>query len=146
MKRIFLSLSLMLTIAATTFAGNEPAVTDRVRQSFKKEFARAEYVTWSDMGTYFKATFILGGHRAEAYFNTDGEFAGSVRDLFYDQLPLAVMKSVDSRYGDAGILSVREIAATDEISYHVTLEVNDKKYLVKINAGGNITETEKIKK
>ena len=146
MKRIFLSLSLMLTIAATTFASNELNVTDQVRQSFKKEFARAEYVTWSDMGTYFKATFILGGHRAEAYFNTDGEFAGSVRDLFYDQLPLAVMKSVDSRYTAASILDVREVASADEITYRVTLEADGTKYRVKVNAGGNITGTEKVKK
>jgi hypothetical protein len=146
MKRVFLSLSLMLTVAVTTFANDETGVNDLVRQSFKKEFARAEYVTWSDMGTYFKATFILGGHRAEAYFNTEGVFAGSVRDLFYDQLPLAVIKTVDSKFTDAGILDVREVASPEETTYRITLEMDGKKYCLKVNTGGNITETEKVKK
>lgn len=146
MKRIFLSLSLMLTVAVTTFANNETNVSELVQQSFKKEFAGAQSVTWNDMGTYFKATFILGGHRAEAYFNPDGEFAGSVRDLFYDQLPLAVMKSVDSRFTDASIVDVKEVSTSEETNYRVTLEMGGKKYRVKVSAGGNIIETEKVKK
>ena len=147
MKKIFLSLSLMLTVGLTTaLANDELNVSKQVRQSFKKEFAGAQLVKWDDLGQYLKATFVLGGHRAEAYFNTDGELEGCIRDLFYDQLPLAVMTSLDKRFAEAAILDVREITNTEGTAYRVTLEMQNKRYRVKTDPGGNITEAEKIKK
>jgi hypothetical protein len=147
MKRIFLSLSLMLTVGLTAvLANDETPVSSQVQESFKKEFAGAQFVKWSGVEEYLKATFVLGGHMAEAYFNANGELQGCVRDLFYDQLPLAVMKSLDKRFAEADILEVREITNTAGTTYRVTLEMSDKKYRVKTDAEGNIIEEEKVKK
>src|SRR5882724_5627166 len=141
MKRILVSLSLMLTVGlATAFANDETNVTEKVKEVFKKEFAGAEFVKWSDIGEYQMATFVFGGHRTEAYFNTDGELEGSVRDLLFDQLPLVVMRSLDDRFAGALIMDIREVTNTDGTSYRVSLETSQRKYHVKVEAGGNFSE------
>ena len=147
MKRIFVSLSFMLAVGLTTvFANDEINVSDKVKEAFKKEFARAESVKWSDLGDYQLATFVFGSHRMEAYFNTDGELQGSVRDLLFDQLPLAVMRSFDNRFAGADISDIREITNTEGTSYRLTVESQHKKYHVKVDTGGNFSEIVKVKK
>ncbi len=146
MKRIILSLSLLLTVAiTTTFANGGNPISDQVLKSFKKEFATAQLVQWNDLGEYLKASFVLGDHRVEAYFNTEGELLGSVRGLFYNQLPLAVMTSLDKRFAEADILDVNEITNAGGTSYLVNLEFHDKKYRVKADPGGNLGEIEKVR-
>jgi hypothetical protein len=147
MKRIFVSLSLMLAVGLTTaLANDEINVGDKVKESFKKEFAGAEPVKWSDLGDYQKATFVFGGHRVEAYFNADGVLEGTARDLFFDQLPLAVMRSFDKRFAGADIIDVVEVTNTEGTSYRLTLETQHKRYRVKADTGGNILEVVKVNK
>ena len=147
MKKIFVSLTLLLTAAASTAFAN--IVTDPdpgVEEVFKKEFAGAENVTWSQQENYQKATFILGGHRVVAYFNEENEFAGCIRNILYDQLPLIVTKTFDKKFPGADIEEIREITNSDGTSYLIRVDVNNKKLKVKITSDGNITEIEKLKK
>jgi len=147
MKKIFVSLTLLLTAAASTAFAN--IVTDPdpgVEEVFKKEFAGAENVTWSQQENYQKATFILGGHRVVAYFNEENEFAGCIRNILYDQLPLIVTKTIDQKFPGAEMQEIREITNSDGTSYLIRVDVNNKKLKVKITSDGNITEIEKLKK
>ncbi len=147
MKKIILSLSLLLTVAVTTaVAAAEPGINEQVKESFKKEFAGAELIRWADAGDYVKATFILRGYRTEAYFAQDGQLEGTVRSLFYNQLPLAVMTSLDKRYATADIIDVTEITNGNGTAYRVTVEANGKKFRVRIDTAGNITDIERLKK
>jgi hypothetical protein len=146
MKKTIVSLSLMLTVGlSAAFATDEPAINQKVKESFQKEFAGVQLLGWTDLGEYMKATFILGGHRAEAYFRTNGELAASVRNLFYDQLPLAVMKSVDKKYSEAEVLDVREISNEEGTHYKLTVELNKRKYKLSVNTAGDITDKTEIK-
>ena len=146
MKKIILSLSLLLTTGVSVvLAAAEPKTDPRVQELFKKEFAGAESVQWSTIGDYEKVSFVLGGHRAEAYFTSEGELAGSVRDLFYDQLPLAVMKAVDNRFEGAGILDVREIANSEGTSYKLIIEKKNKKYNLSLSSNGDFIEKRQIR-
>jgi hypothetical protein len=146
MKKTIVSLSLMLTVGlSAAFATDEPGINQKVKESFQKEFAGAQLLGWTDLGEYQKATFILGGHRTEAYFHTDGELAASVRDLFYNQLPLAVMKSVDKKYSQAEIVDVREISNDEGTHYKLTVELRNKKYKLSVNTAGDITDKTEIK-
>ena len=147
MKKIFVSLSLLLTAAVSTaFAGIVTRTDPGVEEVFKQEFARAENVNWSQQDNYQKATFVLAGHRVIAYFNEENELAGCIRDIMYDQLPLIVTKAIDKRFPGADMQEVREITNSDGTSYLVRAEVNNKKYKVKITSDGNLTGIEKLKK
>lgn len=142
MKRLFVALSLLLTVSATTaFASGSVTVTDQVLASFKKEFPGAELIEWVQTGDYYKATFVLAEHRTVAYFTSDGDLQGSARSIFYSQLPLVVMTAIDKRYTDAEVLDVNELNNSNGTFYQVSLEVKNKKYRVKTDSAGNIIET-----
>lgn len=147
MKKLFLSLSLLLTIAVSTVLANDNvSVNEQVQAAFKKEFPGANLIEWNNPGEYYKATFMLWGHRTEAYFTEDGQLQGSVRSLFYNQLPLIVMTAVDKRFAGAEVLDVSEINNSTGTSYSLLLETGNKKYRVKADASGGITEVKKLKK
>ena len=146
MKKLFLSLSVMLTVAGTVLANDKTKVNEQVEAAFKKEFPAANLIEWNKPGEFYKATFMLWDHRTEAYFTEDGQLQGSIRSLFYNQLPLAVMTAIDKRFEGAGILEVNEINNTEGTTYSLLLEVNNKKYGVKANASTGITEVRKLKK
>ena len=142
MKNFFLSLSLLLTVAVSTAFANEKN-NPGVLEVFKQEFAGAQNVSWSWQEGYQKATFVLGGHRAIAFFTEANEFAGCMRDLFFDQLPISVMKAVDNRFAAADFQEVTEITNSNGTSYQLIAEMNNRKYKIKVNASGDITEVEK---
>jgi hypothetical protein len=144
MKKIILSMSMLLTLGAgTLFAMQDPG--PGAEETFRREFAGAEFVKWEVEGDYHRASFVLGGHRAEAYFTKEGELLGSIRDLFYDQLPLAVMKAVDSRFPDADINGLREVGTSDGVTYKMTIEFKNKKYDLTVDSAGNLVEKTKVK-
>ncbi|HEV7780777.1 MAG TPA: hypothetical protein VGO58_05905 [Chitinophagaceae bacterium] len=147
MKKIILSLSLLMTAGLSTiYANDDPTPDKEVLNLFKKEFSSAESVSWSRQGDYDKATFVLAGRRAIAYFNANGELEGSVRDIFFDQLPLTVMTAVDKRFADAEIIDVREINNAEGTHYRIRLTAKSKKYSVKVDPSGSIGDIEKLVK
>ncbi len=147
MKKIFVSMSLLMTVAASSaFANRENRSDPGVEEVFKLEFTNAENVSWSQQENYQVATFVMAGHRAMAYFNEKNELAGCIRDIFYDQLPLTVMQAVDKKYPDADKQEIREITNGDGTSYQLRVELKNKKYKIRVTSSGNITEIEKVKK
>jgi len=147
MKRICLSLSLMLAIAVTATAANDPsAISKEVKAAFQKEFPGSEVLNWNSIGEYSRAIFLLDGHRTEAFFSEDGQLQGSIRCLFFNQLPLAVMKAVDKRYTAVDVMEVYEITNEEGTVYKLTLESQGKKFRIKIDPNGNISQSEKLKK
>jgi hypothetical protein len=147
MKKMILSLSVLVAAGlSTVYASDGPDPDQEVLELFKKEFSNAESVSWSRQGDYDKATFVLAGRRAIAYFNADGELEGSIRDIFFDQLPLTVMTAVDKRFADAEIIDVREINNTEGTHYKIRLTAKNKRYSVKVDPSGSIGEVEKLVK
>lgn len=147
MKKIIVSLSLLLTAGLTmVFANGAPAPNEQVLASFKKEFSAAQEVSWKKQDNYDKATFLLGASWVVAYFSPVGQLEGCARDIFFDQLPLAVMSAIDKRFIAAEIINVREITNVDGTHYRLTLEAKSKKYKVKVDSSGNINEVDKLAK
>jgi hypothetical protein len=146
MKKFFLFLSFALIIGMTSaFASNDPNVSARVQQSFKREFPSAEYVTWDKDQDYLKASFVLADYRAEAWFSGDGQLLGTIRDLLYNQLPLAVMKEVDKKFSASNITEIREITNSNGTTYKMVVETRKGKFNISATPDGEVTKTGKIK-
>lgn len=147
MKKKFLALSLLATVtifaaSANPGSGDEP----RAKQIFAQQFSGAENVQWTDSdGQYSKVSFTWGGHRAEAYFNEKGDFLGAVRGMFYSQLPLAVIRSLESSYKGNVVLEAREISNEDGTSYSLLIEKKEKRYRLRMSSNGSIDESKRIK-
>jgi hypothetical protein len=147
MKKLIATLSLVLTIGITPLLANETSGDPRMEATFLKQFSGAENVKWTKLEEGFeKVAFTLGGTRVEAYFNNEGELAGTVRNLLFNQLPLTVMQSVNSRFAGATVLETREINNADGTAYRIVLEQKEKKYNLKLNSHGEVLEVSKVKK
>ncbi len=147
MKKIIISFSLLLTAGlSTAFASDDPNPDEKVLETFKTEFITAENVTWTKQGEYDKASFVLAGRRAIAYFNQAGELEGCMRDIFFDQLPLAVMTAIDKKYANAEIIDVREVSNADGTNYRVRFVVKGKKLSIRVSPTGNIDDVQKLAK
>jgi len=145
MKKIFLTLSLTITIAVSSVLAFTPVDPDPdVEESFKKEFPGAQSVSWAAQEGFQKATFILAGHRMIAYFDQKDELVGCVRDIFFDQLPITVMKALDKKFANADFSEVRELSNGEGTSYLVTVDQDHKKYKVRLAPDGNFTAVEKV--
>lgn len=146
MKKTFVALSLLITIVsgAVAAAPVEPG-TEQAKETFKKEFPGAELISWSSTGEMTKAVFIYGGYRSEAYFNEEGELKGSARNIFYNQVPLAVTRSVEKRFEQPDVLEVTEITMGSGTSYVIRLSAGTKSYQLQIDAGGNLIQKERTR-
>jgi hypothetical protein len=149
MKNLVLSFAIVLVTGLAPAPAHAVKNDPRVEKAFTQQFAGAENVIWTTLDDgYQKASFTLSGISVNAIFSREGEFLGAIRNLFYNQLPLAVMQTIGNKFANAVILEVREITNNASTSYHVILEQKNKKYTLKLNNQGEITdqEKEKIKK
>ena len=139
---------LMAVTAATVFAAPDPDKADpRTEAIFQKEFAGAHDVKWTSLKEGLqKVTFVWGGTRTIAYFNERAELVGSMRNVFYDHVPLSVVRTVESRFNSPVVIEVTEISNLDGTSYKMILEQKNKRYLVRISSSGTILEKERVKK
>ena len=146
MKKISMFFLLLSLGATTVFANEEPEPSQLVLSQFKKEFSTAENVSWDKQDEFDKATFVLMGRRVIAYFNSLGQLEGCVRDIFFDQLPLAVMTAIDKKFANAEIFDVNELSNAEGTSYRIRLTAKNRKYSIKVSAHGSISEVQKITK
>ena len=147
MKKIFLLLPLLLVVAGiTAFSRLNKNIDPRTEQVFKTEFAGAANVIWGKAGNYLKVSFTWADHQAVAYFNTDAELVGCIRGLFFTQLPLTVMRSVERNFKGAVILETMEITNDEGVSYRLIMEYKNKKHKIRLNSLGDILKNERVKK
>jgi hypothetical protein len=145
MKKSLLFLMLLLAgISLTTFGHLNSNIDPRTEQAFKNEFSGAVNVTWAKAGNFSKASFTWADHQTVAYFNAEAELVGCIRGLFFNQLPLTVIRSVERNFKNADILEIREITNKEGTIYTIVLENKNKEYKIRLNNLGEILETEKI--
>ena len=146
MKKLIVATVALLTFGTTTILANGKDNETKTEKVFARQFAGAENVKWSDLdGGYKRVLFTLNGIGVEAYYDQDATFLGTVRNLFFNQLPLAAMQTVNKKFSDAVVIEVKEITNAEGTSFNVLLEQKDKTYNLKLNSLGYILEKEKIK-
>ena len=93
-----------------------------------------------------KARFTISDMLTEAYYNEEGEFLGSARNLLFEQLPLSVIHEFNKRFDETSVLNIIEITNSEGTSYRIWLEKGDKKIKLNASANGEISILEKVKK
>ncbi|MCW3116702.1 MAG: hypothetical protein JWM28_784 [Chitinophagaceae bacterium] len=147
MKRIIITLSMLMAVALTSVFANEGTdINQKVQAAFEKDFASAKNVKWNKDGEYLKASFTIADMLTDAYYTQDGELMGSARNLLFDQLPLAVIHEFNKRFNEASVLNVLEITNDEGTSYRLWIEQGNKKIKVRASGSGEIAILEKSKK
>lgn len=147
MKKIFLAAALLTATVISAFANPIGKSDPKAEQVFNRQFAGAQNISWSKTEEgLLKVNFVWAGHSTVAYFNEKAEIVASVRSLFYDQLPLTIIRAVESKYKSPVIIEVREISNEEGTNYALVLEEKTKKYRIRLNSMGEVLSKEKIKK
>ena len=147
MKKFFLLFSLSAAIVLATAANPLPNADPRAERAFNKMFAGASHINWEKTKEGInKVSFVWGDRRAIAFFDEKAELIGTIRGLFFKELPLSVAKGVSDNLENPVILEVNEIYNTEGISYTLMIEEKSKKYSIRLNSLGYILEKERVKK
>jgi hypothetical protein len=144
MKKIFLALTILATIALN--ATPKDKISSKVVTSFEKEFSGAADVKWSVSNDVVKANFTYQNSRTEAYFTTEGELIGTARNVLYNELPLAVSKEVEKRFGSAPVYEITEYYNEAGTGYLMTVDLGAKQLKVKSTSSGDVWIVKKMKK
>jgi hypothetical protein len=147
MKKMIITLSMLMTVAMTAVFANEGTdINQKVQAAFEKDFSSAKNVKWNRDGDYLKASFTIADMVTDAYYTEDGQLMGSARNLLFEQLPLTVIHGYNKRFDDATVLNVLEITNEEGTSYRLWIEQGNKKLKIRASGSGDITILEKSKK
>jgi hypothetical protein len=146
MKKIIVGLAVLLNVL-TVNANAKVPVSDKVLQSFQKEFARAtnvNWVSWSEKNI-FQATFTYDNARVEAYFDEDGDLLSTARFITESQLPLMVMKVLSTDYARYTVRRVVEYTENKEVYYLVTVFNEKGSMSLKFYSNGDVQRVKQVK-
>ncbi|MFC0774474.1 hypothetical protein [Terrimonas alba] len=148
MKKNLLILSLsLIVISMASFANPTKVEEPKAVLAFNKMFTGATNVKWTnEQDGYLQVAFTWGDHRAIAFFDANAKFVGSIRGIFFKELPLSVIRSANRIFNDPVVLQVSEIYNEEGIRYSMEIEYKHKLYNVKFDALGSLIEKTRIKK
>lgn len=146
MKRsIIVFAAILIVITATAFVGSKPG-GNPAEATFQKEFSGATNVTWTEGRDVISASFILSDSRVIAYFSPDGQLLGTARNVLFNQLPLAVIKEINNRYGNAPVSDIVEYTSGLDTYYGMYLDTPTRHLKIKVSSEGDVTVEKKTKK
>lgn len=138
MKKSILSWALILMVGlSTSFAHGIEGVSEKIMNSFKKEFSQATEVQWESTKELAKATFSMHGQIMFAYYNVDGNLLAVSRNIVAAQLPMSLLNDVKKNYNEYWISDLFEMSANDLTTYYITLENGDQKIVLKSDDSKN---------
>jgi hypothetical protein len=136
----------LLAVTLFSFAGEPKKNDPRTERAFASHFIGAEQISWTKVtGDYLKVSFLWNGRRTEAYFNENAELVGSARIIFYEQLPMAVTRGIESNFAGSTTIEIAEIYMDDSTTYNILLETAKHKYKVHFNSAGQIIQKTRVK-
>jgi hypothetical protein len=149
MKKNFLfALLVAVVFSGSAFANTGKSVNALVKQSFQKEFAGAQSVSWEVISDkdIFHASFIYNNERLNAYFDAEGTLLATGRYVKQENLPMLVTKGIATRYKQYDVLEAIEFVTGYETSYIVKIENEKLSMYVQAHNDGSTTLLKKEKK
>ena len=134
MKKKILTLVMLLGLGlGSTFANDAEGVSNKVINSFKKEFASAQDVQWEKGRDFVKVTFKLNDQVMFGYYNGEGQMIALTRNITSVQLPINLLADVKKNFSQYWITDLFEIAMNNETVYYITVENGDYTIVMKSN-------------
>jgi hypothetical protein len=132
MKKIMFSAVFAAMLVTNSLSATEvPDVNAKALSAFNSQFANATDVEWSMGSDFYKASFLYNNNYVAAYYNTDGDFVATIRNITSVNLPLMLQTKLKNSYSDYWISDLYELSKNEGTSYYVTLENADQKIVLK---------------
>jgi hypothetical protein len=147
-KNFLIALLVAVVFSGSAFANTGKSVNALVKQSFQKEFAGAQSVSWEVISDkdIFHASFIYNNERLNAYFDAEGTLLATGRYVKQENLPMLVTKGINARYKQYDVLEAIEFVTGYETSYIIKIENEKLSMYVQAHSDGSTTLLKKEKK
>lgn len=147
MKKQFLTLAIALMMSISSlFANDNTEVSDKIINSFKKEFVDARDVQWEKTRDMVRATFKMNTQVMFAYYSNEGTLLAVSRNILSSQLPMSLLVDIKKNYSQFWITDLFEIVMDNETSYYLTVENRDQIMTLKANGSNGWEVFKKEKK
>ncbi len=145
MKKLF-SLFYSLIIGIFSFALPPRNVNEKLLETFKESFPKAEQVNWKELPETYIVNFVEDGIRSVIVYEKDGTFISSTRYYFEQNLPYYLLVNIKKKYPEKKIFGIIEVSTPTGISYFIKMEDHSVWTTFKMDSDGNLTLVEKLKK
>jgi len=135
MKKIIISLVMVLSVAASAFAGEEN-IDQHVTKAFEKEFSAAQNATWTITNNVYQVTFSYYDKMISAFYDKKGNLLGVSRYMLSTELPYYLQKELKEYYKDYWIVGLFEMSKERRTNYYVTLK-NAEETVILSSTGQN---------
>ena len=146
MKSLFILVTVLASFFASAKNAGIPAGSERAAETFKTAFASASDVQWSYSNSVYKASFLLNGQHATAFYNEEGIFMGVTRHISSLQLPLTLQAALKKDNKNMWVSELFEATTEQGVQYYVTLEDADTKMVLKADNGTKWSTFQKVRK
>jgi hypothetical protein len=148
MKHLFLAASFVFAVAFTSAAKSADSGNPRIEKAFQQIFGGATHVSWTEFenGRLLKASFVWADRQTVAIFDRQANLVGTIRGLFFREVPLSVTKSVCQHFTNPIVLEVNEIVNDEGVRYSLIIEDKETKYDVSVDSLGYVLSKAKRKK
>lgn len=136
MKKIMITLAMIITLATGVFAANTE-IKPEVLQAFNHRFAQAENVIWQEGENFYKASFIFHGGAMNAYYDKEAKLIGVTRYISSTLLPLYLQNSLRKNYPGYWITDLFEMSKKKGFSYYMTIRNADNGIVLKSESGSD---------
>jgi hypothetical protein len=146
MKKVSIIALMVLTIASSAFAGDNNALNFKGADSFRKNFPQATDVVYTVKKEFTEVRFTWHDLKLEAFFDRQGNYIGTSREIAVRDLPLSYVININNEYKDFDITEAIEFDhAENGMSYYVSVVNGDKKYVLNVALDGSISVFKKMK-
>ncbi len=126
MKKIILSIAILLALTGTLFAKTTSKINERVFASFKNDFHQASEVKWDVTSSYIMATFQLDKDIMYAYYDFQGNLIGLVHNILTSSLPVQLQKDIKKHYANYWVSELFKVTNDDGVYYYIQLKNADE--------------------
>ena len=126
MKKIILSIAILLALTGTSFAKSTTKIDERVYASFKNDFHQATEVKWEVTSSYILATFQLDKDILYAYYDFQGNMIGLVRNILTTSLPAHLQKEIKKHYANYWVSELFQVTSEEGVYYYIQLKNADE--------------------
>lgn len=132
MKKLFIALTISVSIISSAFASDATGVNTAIRKEFVAQFGNVEKITWAHTGQYVTATFVEDSEQVNAHFDRAGNLIGTSKAVATLALPPAAKRALAKKYDDYLVTEAIEFNTREEQAYFIAVEKGTKKMILKI--------------
>ena len=143
MKKLLIAFALI--ISGTLYAAT-PTVDDKIKQTFKETFPKAEKVTWYENETHYEVLFENDLVKCRMWYNKVGDVVKTERYYREEGLCPFLLAKLKNKHSDKRVFGVTEINNDQGINYYIILEDDKKWYHIQADSYGNLSMQKKYNK